>query len=69
MHTQHVNEAQMVLFQIARKNASDHDENIVNSNRALSKSLADKTLKEAKVLRPDIDSKIWSEAAANLANM
>lgn len=69
MHTHLVNEAQMILFQIARKLSSEHNQNTVSSNRALSKSLAEATLKKAKETRPDIDSKIWTEAARKMAEI
>tara|TARA_R110001583_G_scaffold52147_13_gene162236 strand:- start:501 stop:713 length:213 start_codon:yes stop_codon:yes gene_type:complete len=66
MQTDKVNEAQMVLFQIARKNAGEYSESQVNNNASLRRRLAKKILDDAKESRPDISSETWAAATVEL---
>jgi hypothetical protein len=67
MQEDKLNEAQMILFQIARKTSSDHTEAKVNSNASLRKQLTAKILAEAKSSHPEITQETWAEASARLA--
>lgn len=62
-----VNEAQMILFQIARKNCGDYSEQKLKNNVGLRKRIAEQSFKEAQVQRPDISGDTWVEASEKLA--
>lgn len=59
-------EAAALLFQVARTESSQFQENQINSNKELRKTLTKRILEKVKSIRPDISQDVWRKASQEL---
>jgi hypothetical protein len=59
-------EATAILFQVSRRICAEYDENAINNNQNLRKTLTKKILEESKSISPETDADTWAKASCEL---